>query len=203
MTTPTLSAILIGQWQASPRLRGIVVDVLQPIIDDAIAARDAIQLMQHIDHAVGVWLDYLGTRLGIERPATTDPAQDDRFGFDMAGSPFDQAPFRGDVANDALYPLPDALYRRLVKARAIMVLGDGTIYTFSRAVREIDESAAVQDQRNMTVRVVTSRRRLLELADSIGALPRTAGVLIIYADRGRFGFDLAGVPFDQGAFTGV
>ena len=86
-------------------MRGIVVDVLQPIIDDAIAARDAIQLMQHIDHAVGVWLDYLGTRLGIERPATTDPAQDDRFGFDMAGSPFDQAPFRGDVANDALYPL--------------------------------------------------------------------------------------------------
>ena len=64
MTTPTLSAILIGQWQASPRLRGIVVDVLQPIIDDAIAARDTIQLMQHIDHAVGVWLDYLGTRLG-------------------------------------------------------------------------------------------------------------------------------------------
>ena len=56
-------------------------------------------------------------------------------------------PFRGDVANDALYPLPDALYRRLVKARAIMVLGDGTIYTFSRAVREIDESAAVQDRR--------------------------------------------------------
>ena len=55
--------------------------------------------------------------------------------------------------------LPDALYRRLVKARAIMVLGDGTIYTFSRAVREIDESAAVQDQRNMTVRVVTSRRQ--------------------------------------------
>ena len=150
-----------------------------------------------------MWLDYLGTRLGIERPATTDPAQDDRFGFDMAGSPFDQAPFRGDVANDAVYPLPDALYRRLVKARAIMVLGDGTIYTFSRAVREIDESAAVQDQRNMTVRVVTSRRRLLELADTIGALPRTAGVLIIYADRGRFGFDQAGVPFDQGAFTGV
>ena len=102
-------------------------------------------------------------------------------GFDMAGSPFDQAPFRGDVANDALYPLPDALYRRLVKARAIMVLGDGTIYTFSRAVREIDESAAVQDQRNMTVRVTSNRqsrrrRALLEymLAEAcrstIGAL---------------------------------
>ena len=50
----------------------------------------------------------------------------------MAGSPFRPGPFRGDVANDAVYPLPDALYRRLVKARAIMVLGDGTIYTFSR-----------------------------------------------------------------------
>ena len=179
------------------------MDVLQPIIDDAIAARDAIQLMQHIDHAVGVWLDYLGTRLGIERPATTDPAQDDRFGFDMAGSPFDQAPFRGDVANDAVYPLPDALYRRLVKARAIMVLGDGTIYTFSRAVREIDEkrggSGPAQHDRaggNISAQAAGIGRH-------IGALPRTAGVLIIYADRGRFGFDQAGVPFDQGAFTGV
>ena len=57
----------------------------------------------------------------------------------------------------------------------------------------------------MTVRVVTNRGAgYWNWPDNaIGALPRTAGVLIIYADRGRFGFDQAGVPFDQGAFTGV
>ena len=86
-----------------------------------------------IDTAEGVWLDYLGTRLGLKRPATTDPALDDRFGFDMAGLGFDQAPFRGDAANDAVYPLPDAVYRKLLRARAILLLGDGTIQTFSQS----------------------------------------------------------------------
>ena len=53
----------------------------------------------------------------------------------------------------------------------------------------------------MTVRVVTSMRSFLELADTSNALPRSAGVRIEYADRGRFGFDQAGVGFDQGPFT--
>ena len=54
--------------------------------------------------------------------------------------------------------LPDALYRKLLKARAVLVLGDGTIQTFSRGVRMIDGSATVRDNRNMNVRVVTSAR---------------------------------------------
>ena len=137
MTTPTLANILIGQWQASPRIRGTVTDILQPILDDAIAAKERIELMQDIDEAEGIWLDRLGVRLGIQRPATADPALDERFGFDDAGQPFDQAPFRGSAVNDAVYPLPDAVYRRFVKARAVMVLGDGTIYTFIKAIKHI------------------------------------------------------------------
>ena len=81
------------------------------------------------------------------------------------------------------------------------MLGDGTIQTFSRGVRMIDGSATVRDNRNMNVRVVTSMRSLIELADACGALPRTGGVEITYVDRGRFGYDDAGVPFDQGAFS--
>ena len=181
MTTPTLADILLGQWQAAPRLRGIVDTLLQPILDYAVDAADEIQRMQNIDQATGVWLVYLGKRLGIDKPATTDPSMDERFGFDSAGQPFDLAPFRGAAVNDAVYPLPDALFRLFVKARAVTVFGDGTIYTFAKAVKRIDPNSMVVDNRNMTVTVTTTLQELLELADSIGALPRTAGVMTVYA----------------------
>lgn len=197
------SELVIGQWQLSPRLRAIIDTELAILNDDVVTALERLKLMQRIETAEGVWLDYLGVRLGIRRPVTSDPAQDDRFGFDMAGEGFDQAPFRGVSENDAVYPLPDVIFRKLLRARAILVLGDGTCQTFSRAVRAIDDGASVQDRRDMTVRVVTSMRRFLELADECGALPRSAGVMIEYADRGRFGFDQAGVGFDRGPFTPV
>ena len=179
--TTQLSSILLGQWQASPRLRGIVTDILQEILDDGIDAAGKIELMQFIPNAKGVWLDYLGKRLGIERPATSDPAQDLRFGFDEAGVPFNLAPFRGSTENDAVYPLPDAIYLRFVQARAVMVLGDGTIFSFKRAVNFIDPVADVVDNRDMTVSITTAFQDYITLADSIGALPRTAGVRIIFA----------------------
>ena len=56
--------------------------------------------------------------------------------------------------------------------------------------------------RDMTVRVVTDHQELLEMADEQGALPRTAGVQVVYVDRERFGYDDAGQPFDEGSFSG-
>ena len=182
MTTPRLADLLIGQWQQAPRLVG-VVDLLQTILDATTAAKDRIELMLNIDESVGVWLDYRGRLLGIDRPGVSDPTLDERFGFDLAGQPFDAAPFRGAAVNDAIYPLPDSVYRRIVKARAVAVFGDGTIYSFAKAVKEVDANANVYDFRNMTVMVGTSNRRFMQLADEIGALPRTAGVQILYGDR--------------------
>ena len=202
MDLDTTSDLLIGQWQDSPRLRA-AVNANLGASREVLSEYEQLRLMREIDTAEGVWLDYLGRRVGIGRPGTRDPAQDERFGFDQAGEPFDQAPFRGEVANDAVYPLLDDLFRRLIRARAVLVLGDGTFQTFQKAARTIDPGATVRDQRNMTIRIVTDQRALLQLADSSGALPRTAGVKIEYADRGRFGFDAAGVPFDSGPFTSV
>lgn len=196
----TSTDLLIGQWRDSPRLRAVPQVAIDLAKSEFLGGLDRLALMRSIDTAEGVWLDRIAKRLGLQRPATTDPAQDDRFGFDMAGEPFDQAPFKGAAENDAAYPLPDAVFRKLVKARAVLVLGDGTIQTFTKAVRCVDPGATVQDRRNMTVRVVTSLRSLLELADTSNALPRSAGVRIEYADRGRFGYDQAGVPFDIGPF---
>lgn len=201
MTLETTSDLIIGQWDDSPKLRAAIDAPVNALRDDVLPAFDRLDLMRQIDKAEGVWLDYLGRRLGLRRPATTDPAADTRFGFDDAGVPFDLRPFEGDAANAAVYPLPDSIYRRLIKSRAVLVLGDGTVQTFAKAVRQIDPGATVTDQRNMTVRVVTEVRGFLELADNVGALPRSAGVQIVYADRQRFGYDEAGQPFDIGALT--
>ena len=75
MTTQNfqLASLLIGQWLSSPRLMGVVTDALQPILDGADTATADIERMLDIDEAEGVWLDYIGVRLGIRRPATTDP----------------------------------------------------------------------------------------------------------------------------------
>ena len=199
----TTSDLLVGQWQDSPRLRAAVDAPLDTIREDVLPAFEQLRLMRDIATAEGVWLDYLGVRVGLRRPSTTDPSADTRFGFAIAGVGFDQEPFRGSSANDAIYPLPDSLFRRFVKSRALLVLGDGTSQTFAKAVREIDPGAAVQDRRDMSLRVVTGLRVFLELADASDALPRTAGVELIYVDRGRFGFDLAGEPFDQGNWSPI
>ena len=198
-----LLRLLLDQWGASPRLRALVADGAAPIRDDALEALGDLARMAGIDDAEGVWLDRIGGVLGVARPSVADPAQDPRWGFGPAGEPFDQAPFRGSEASDALFPLPDAQYRRLLRARAALALGDGTLATFVRAVRMIDPSATVEDHRTMLVSVTTARRDQLELADRAGALPRSAGVRVRYRDRGRFGWDAAGEPFDQGAYAPV
>lgn len=200
MTVPLdLRALSLGQWQGSPRLMGII-DLIQAFHDGSGAALDAIEAMQHIDRAEGVWLDWLGERVGIGRPAVSDPSQDTRLGFDEAGIGFDQAPFSRVGQNDDLYPMNDGLYRRMIKARGRTVLGDGTLYVFEQAVREIDPSATVTDNRDMTVDVVTADAEMLQLGDDLGALPRAAGVRVSYLSRDVFGFDQAGRGFDQGVF---
>jgi len=197
-----LPDLLIDQYHNAPNIHGVVEQAIVPTRDATITTLERIDLYSGIDAAEGQWLDHISTRLGMERPATTDPAPDERFGFDEAGSGFDQAPFRGVAANDAVYPLPDDAFRRLLKARTVLLATDGTVTFFARAVREIDPTASVQDRRDMSVRVVTNTPALMELAETAGALPRTAGVAVDFVDRQRFGFDEAGVGFDQGPFTG-
>ena len=210
-TLATTLDLIIGQWFASPRLRAHPQIFLDIINDEIFPALDQLQEQLRIDTAVGVWLDYIGGRIGLARPATSDPATDPRFGFEgpTQARGFDLAPMKGSAVNDALYPLPDAVYRKLIKARAILVLSDGTAQTFGRAVREIDPGANVEDRRDMVIRVATDpdQQPFIELADLVGALPRAAGVMIEYATRGVFGLsddpdstERSGVGFDQGPF---
>ena len=143
--------LLIGQWQGSEKLGALIQVYRDIVVEDIIPAFETLRDMRKIESAVGVHLEYLGRRLGVGRPSTTDPSEDSRFGFDDAGTGFDQAPFRGARANDAVYPLPDAVYRQFLRARAITLLSDGSIEALKASVLAIDPGAAVRDRRNMTV----------------------------------------------------
>ena len=208
------SDLVIGQWQlaesqaddevnvAPTGLRRMIDIFLAVMKEHVITPMAAVQDQLSIDKAEGVWLDYLGARVGLERPESYNPALDDRFGFDDAGQPFDSHPFLGvDTAATVSFPIADDIYRRIIRARGISVLSDGNLEDFERAVLAIDNTASVGDRQNMTVRVVTDDDFILTLADAIGALPRPAGVQLVIAPRGQFGYDEAGVPFDQGPFA--
>ena len=193
--------LIIGQWENSPRLRALVKILQDILVEDALPALENVQLMRQIATARGVHLDAIGRRLGMNRPTSSNRILDPRFGFDKAGQPFDTVPFAGTTENDALFPMPDENYKRFLQARVITLLSDGRTSDFVRAVHIIDQSAVITDLRNMKLRIITNFKDMLQQADQIGALPRNAGVEIVYADRDRFGFDQAGVAYDQGAFA--
>ncbi len=188
-----LAELLIGQWQAAPRMRAIVTDVLEPLRDEIGDAVEDLAERRNIGRADGVWLDRLGALVGLDRPSVADLASDVRFGFDAAGVGFDLLPFRGSEANDLYAPLVDTLFRRLVQARGVAAVSDGSTAAFRRAVQKVDPAATVTDNRDMTVTVETSLPDLVRLADSVGALGRTAGVTLLFtevsADRFLWGTD--------------
>ena len=178
------SDLLIGQWAHSPT----IVALVDAYVQQAQGIRDSIDELaigRTLAAAKGVWLDWIGDRIGLPRPHAGSPADDPRFGFDNAGFGFDTVPFRGEPINDATFPLPDAAYRRLLAARLVAVRSDATLRSIERAIRLVDPGATVQDQRDMSIRVVTEQRGLVELADASGCLPCPAGVRIDYVGHPR------------------
>ena len=200
------TALLVQQWQNSPKFIAAVDAPLTSLRQDVIPAFTQIELERHIDTATGVWLDYLGARVGLDRPSVVVPNAVTRFGFESAtnATGFDRAPFRGKKSTDPVEPISDEFYRALIKARGLFIFGDGTFQTFFRACRFIDPACTVRDNRNMSVTIQTLYQSRFELADLISALPRTAGVQINYTQPGLFGFESStgAVGFDQGPFRG-
>ena len=196
-----VSDLSLFQWNDASRIKGIVNIVLDLLREHVDTPRAYMATQTTIERAEGVWLDAIGVRLGLPRPSTTRGASDPRFGFDLAGTGFDQAPFSGSEENAARAPIGDELYRKLLRARSFALQSTGKPGDFRNAVLAVDPSASVQDKHNMTVRVVTALRWQIELADEVSALGRPGGVLMIISDRGRFGFDDAGTGFDQGPFS--
>ena len=189
--------LLVGQWRAAPNLQGVVQTFLDALREEAEEPMEYMARQRRIETGEGVWLDYIARRFGVSRPYTTRGATDPRFGFDMAGEPFDNAPFAGDDVNAATAPIGDPLFKRFLRARAITLLGRGDMETFDKSVKEIDSSALTRDNHDMTVTVRTDKGWQIELADAGHYLPRQAGVRMNVEAKGAWGMDDAGQPFDR------
>ena len=175
--------LLISQWVNSPRLVALI-EIYLTVIKEGIE-EPAIKLLglQRFDIANGAFLDYLGDRIGLKRPSVEAATRSARVGFDLSGSAFDQAPFvdakLGDL--EEREPAGDALYRRLLEARAIMLLSDGSAPLYLKALQAIDPAASLVDNHDMTATITTALEDDVTLARETGALQDPLGVEVAYA----------------------
>ena len=193
------SDLLISQWRAAPLMQGMTQGMIDVIQEDVANTLDELYRMLDVDTAAGVWLDFLAKRVGIERPLVINEAGDDRFGFrgPTQAMNFDVSPFKGGLANAARLPLNDTVFRKMVKARGILDKSGGDFFTFERATLVIDPDSICKDNRDMTINIQTELAREFRIADTIGALPRSAGITLVYNEEPTFGFKGAGEGFDR------
>ena len=176
------AGLLIQQWQQSPRMRALV-DALQGVMDDHLIRPVAdMEERLRIDTAEGFWLDCIGERLMLPRPAA-DIANFAFFGFHGSGGVgFDQGPFATVVeALSTRVPVGDEFYRKLLMMRAEALLADGTVERLSDAVGHVFPGVSYRDGGDMTAEVQgayqgLNARSLLEALDIAGGLPSPAGV---------------------------
>ncbi len=176
------AGLLIQQWQQAPRMRALV-DALQGVVDDHLVRPLAdMEERLRIDIAEGFWLDCIGERLMLPRPAT-DIANFAFFGFHGSGGVgFDQGPFATVVeALSTRVPVGDEFYRKLLMMRAEALLADSTVERLSDAVGHVFPGVSYRDGGDMTAEVQGSyqgldSRSLLESLDIAGGFPSPAGV---------------------------
>ena len=180
--THSNAGLLIQQWQQAPRMRALV-DALQGVMDDHLIRPLAdMEERLRIDTAEGFWLDCIGERLTLPRPAT-DIANFASFGFHGSGGVgFDQGPFATVVeALSPRVPVGDEFYRKLLMMRAEALLADNSNPSLESVAEHVFPGIQYKDNGDMTTEVQgayqgLASRSLLEALDSVGGLPSPAGV---------------------------
>ena len=194
----TTADLLITQWRNQPRMRAVTEIWLEVVQEELLDPLNKLREYMSLDRAEGVWLELLGVRLGVKRPWTTRASTAPIFGFDQSGDGFDQGLMYDPDTVQPRAPIADALYRVLLYARVVTLTTPGTFPSMEAAIVLVDPNARVVDNNDMSFNVHTGRRADIELAARAKCLPIPAGVQMIIVDRGAFGFDQAGVGFDQG-----
>ena len=176
------AGLLIQQWQQAPRMRALV-DALQGVMyDHLVKPLGEMEERLRMDIAEGVWLDFIGERLMLPRPAT-DIGNFAFFGFHGSGGVgFDQGPFATVVeALSTRVPVGDEFYRKLLMMRAAVLLSDSSVGSLEAAIDHVFPGIRYRDGGDMTVAIRGEHRDLdyrniLAALDTVGGLPSPAGV---------------------------
>ena len=174
--------LLIQQWHRAPRMKALTEALLGVVEDHLIDPLVNMEGQLRIETADGWWLDCIGERFGLERPAT-DKRAFDTFGFDGSGGVgFDQGLL--DTVNPALsprVPVGDEFYRSLLLMWSEVLLADGTVSRLEDAVDQLFPDTEYRDNADMTATVrgrYRSRedRNILDALDASGGWPAPASV---------------------------
>ena len=125
--------LLIQQYKNSPKFLALINGFFDVLQTEFVNPLSTLSNYTNPDNAEGIWLDYLGLRLGLYRPTILDTSIN-YFGFDTNDSSdnnvgFDQGPFGTAIRElEIREPIGDEYYRSFLKARAMFLR--------SRATRE-------------------------------------------------------------------
>ena len=75
MTTSAANlSLLLPQWQSSPKLKAVIEIWLRVVREEFEQAIADLRRMANLETAEGIFLDYIGRRVGLSRPFVPDPA---------------------------------------------------------------------------------------------------------------------------------
>lgn len=202
-----MTGVIVRQYQQSPVILGIAQRINEIIQTELIDSANTLEQYVSVLNARGEWLDRIGERFDIPRPALRDD-QFLRFGFDDAGVGFDQAIFGPERGGGT--PIADETYRRLILARGGQLLTDASGPSLDQILETAFGSGHYIDHQDLTVTVRIDgdfRTDELDLIIGTGLVTKPAGVrireIIIVPSDGAFGFDDNGVGFDQAPFARI
>ncbi len=190
--------LLISQWENAPNLQALIGMFLAYFDQEVTDSINYLHRSLDVDHAEGVWLDRLASRLNIVRPTVRASTYSATFGFDDAGAQFNQQRIRDVADREPLLPIDDILFRKLIKSKIVASYNQPSIRALRQAVDYFDVNAQIRDNYDMTVQVVSPLYVQIQIAHDAFALPKPAGVDFQIDSSERFGFDEAGAGFNQG-----
>ena len=174
-------ALLISQWRDNDKMAALVRGLFDVIDRRLLQPTSALENMRSLDLAEGVWLDYIGERLGFPRPYVNTPNVQY---FDLApgsGVGFNQAPFRSRIVDTFnLTPVVDSAYRNILRVWAGNLLHDGTIPVMNAAVRRVFPAAYYTDgvDGTLTLTIATTLSVEKSVLTDLDGFPRPAGVAL-------------------------
>ena len=171
---------LIQQYEGSAKLQALLDGILEIIQDELVEPLLTLQECIAFADASGVFLDYLGLRVGYTRPTILD-ADVEYFGFNGGdGLGFDQAPmFSLHEVLQARTPVGDEWYRGMLKGRARGLLSDGSIRDLDKVLDVLfDGDSYYVDNLDSTIeaKVTDSRSMYVDVVEETGLMPKPAGV---------------------------
>ena len=181
-------ALIVQQWTDATRLQTLARGLLGTVQDFLTRPLAAMEEKTRIETADGVWMDWIGERLGQARPPT-NLADFNFFGFEGSGGVgFSQGIFAS--VNPFLsprVPVGDEFYRCVLLIRSRFLLSDGSAPSLEHVLRTWFPDATVEDNQDMSITldefIEDLDPNLLQAVRNAGSVPSPSGVGVSFEEE--------------------